>query len=810
MAVRTTYPGVYVQEQQSGSVSISGVATSIALFVGMTETGPLEKATRVLNFTTFGSLFGGGNAAGELPDQVRQFFVNGGGEAFVLRIANGARQAQVTVENEFGDDVFTFTAKNHGMIGETIRFEVDYDTAAPENTFNLTAYREQPGPGGSIVQVEKEQHRELSADPLSPSFVEGVLERDSKLLTAARIPAAFAAARPAGVSFGGLIGTGPADLMAQLQAWAPGAGGGRFEISVDGRPFVPVSIPAPSTVLTVAALNTRLTTVLTPLGVQVVVTAANLGSAARRILQFQSSSTSLQSSVELRSAAGPDDIAVGAQLGSANGGIEVSASSVLRPKPTGIVARLGRKTNATLLEFITELLLEDAANVTDIVISNGSISVPVNFAGVFTGTKLIDDSNPANPPRSLLQGRRNISAMLDTLNAAFNAAPQPRPWRAQAVGYRISLQPEMPGPDVGPTTSISTVGATSFDFGTTGYLGTITGAGGVPSPANVRAYRPGGYGPLFPSSNGITPGSDGAIPQIPEYDKAYAIARNEIDIFNMLVLPRCRSAGVEQTDVARASLWGTASQFCRSERAVLFVDPPTTWRTPDDAERGIQQLRTGLVKDHSAVYWPRVTVTDPLTGATRQIDPAGSVAGVAARIDVSRGVWKANAGLEAAILAVRDVQFRMSDDGNGVINPLAINAIRAFPNGIVVWGARTMDGFDNSGNTDYRYLPVRRLALFLEESLYRGLQFAVFEPNDEPLWAQIRLAAGAFMNGLFRQGAFQGQKASDAYLVKCDAETTTQTDRNLGIVNVLVGFAALHPAEFVILTIRQMAGQVQT
>lgn len=120
-----------------------------------------------------------------------------------------------------------------------------------------------------------------------------------------------------------------------------------------------------------------------------------------------------------------------------------------------------------------------------------------------------------------------------------------------------------------------------------------------------------------------------------------------------------------------------------------------------------------------------------------------------------------------------------------------------------------MDGFDNSGNLDYKYIPVRRFALFMEESLYRGLKFAVFQPNAEPLWAQIRLAAGAFMNNLFRQGAFAGQKASDAYFVKCDSETTTQNDINLGMVNVIVGFAALKPAEFVILTIQQMAGQVQ-
>jgi phage tail sheath protein FI len=111
---------------------------------------------------------------------------------------------------------------------------------------------------------------------------------------------------------------------------------------------------------------------------------------------------------------------------------------------------------------------------------------------------------------------------------------------------------------------------------------------------------------------------------------------------------------------------------------------------------------------------------------------------------------------------------------------------------------------------DYKYVPVRRFALFLEESLFRGLKFAVFEPNDEPLWSQIRLNVGAFLNNLFRQGAFQGRTPRDAYFVKCDNETTTQNDINLGVVNVLVGFAPLKPAEFVVIKIQQIAGQVTT
>jgi uncharacterized protein len=138
---------------------------------------------------------------------------------------------------------------------------------------------------------------------------------------------------------------------------------------------------------------------------------------------------------------------------------------------------------------------------------------------------------------------------------------------------------------------------------------------------------------------------------------------------------------------------------------------------------------------------------------------------------------------------------------------MAVNCIRNFSvYGTVVWGARTVQGNDEIGS-DWKYVPVRRLALFLEESLFRSLKWVVFEPNDEPLWAQIRMDVGSFMQNLFRQGAFQGATPQQAYFVKCDAETTTSTDQNNGIVNILVGFAPLRPAEFVVIQIQQIAGQ---
>src|SRR5262245_10158048 len=152
----------------------------------------------------------------------------------------------------------------------------------------------------------------------------------------------------------------------------------------------------------------------------------------------------------------------------------------------------------------------------------------------------------------------------------------------------------------------------------------------------------------------------------------------------------------------------------------------------------------------------------------------------------------------------------MNDAQNGQLNPIAVNCLRTLtPYGNVVWGSRTLHG-DDARASEYKYISVRRMALFLEESLFRGTQWVVFEPNDEPLWAQIRLNIGAFMNNLFRQGAFQGKTPRDAYFVKCDRETTTQNDINLGIVNIHVGFAPLKPAEFVVLKLQQMAGQIET
>jgi hypothetical protein len=243
---------------------------------------------------------------------------------------------------------------------------------------------------------------------------------------------------------------------------------------------------------------------------------------------------------------------------------------------------------------------------------------------------------------------------------------------------------------------------------------------------------------------------------------------------------------------------------------MLIVDSDATWTTPAAAKAGVDAMGlTGPSARNAAIYYPRVVEADPLReGQPDTFAPCGIVAGVMAATDSSRGVWKAPAGIDAAMAGVQRVAVDLTDLENGTLNDEGINCFRAFPVfGRVVWGARTMRGANQLAD-EYKYVPVRRLALYIEESLYRGLKWVVFEGNDEPLWAQIRLNVGAFMHTLFLQGAFQGKSSRDAYLVKCDKETTTQDDINRGVVNILVGFAPLKPAEFVILKLQQLAGQI--
>lgn len=318
-------------------------------------------------------------------------------------------------------------------------------------------------------------------------------------------------------------------------------------------------------------------------------------------------------------------------------------------------------------------------------------------------------------------------------------------------------------------------------------------------------------------SNTTTPASDGTAPNATAIE-AGVLTLDHLDpyIFNILCLPGAAtlvsSGAPDTTDIA--AIYSNAAEFCDTHRAMLIVDIPAVINsTSSTAKTGVVSWLTSLQTAgfepdaNSAIYFPTLQVADPLNGGRlRAVGASGTLAGIWASTDADRGVWKSPAGIDAT-LGGASLSYIMNDSDSAAINPLGINGLRNFKTyGNVVWGARTMQGADQLAS-QWAYIAVRRTALYIEESLFEGLKWVVFEPNDTPLWAQIRLNVTSFMQNLFLQGAFQGSSAASAYFVKCDSETTTQTDINSGIVNVLVGFAPLKPAEFVILQIQQMAGQ---
>ena len=800
MVVQVTYPGVYVQEVPSGVRTIVGVSTSIGCFVGRTASGPLATPTRVQNLTDFIRTFGDDSTVGDLARYVRLFFLNGGTDCYITRIANGALASSITLQNEAHASVLTLTARSAGAAGDTIRVGVNYNTPTPENTFNMELFQSTLDSRGQSVQANREVWTNLSMNPASPAYAPTVLTQRSALVNAAAVGAGAQngySMSSVPITFDGTA----ANFRAQFAA-AVGASSTRqsFQISVDGHGFVPITLsghfddavafpgPLVSDLVTQyeASIAQDIQTALTNFGV-LGVTVSVFIDIDSVIANQQMALLRIRSNAQgdiLVQPATANDAAVPLGFGTALGGIEVGAYAARRPAPTCISHQAFDQPLLASATSFLNLRQNGAAAITSVTLDG------YNAAGtlVATAVPLALSDSPAPPPTTpnwagtpLLT---KLQRWVDAINAFQAANAATFRWTAQLWGTRIAFIPNSGGDNAVPS------------FAT---AGTNLAASSV---VNVRYDSLGTSGStLYQTAGGG--GSNGGPPQALDYDAAYTVIDHEVDLFNLLVLPPEHTIGALPIE----SLYANASIFCQRRRAFLNMDPPNAWTSVQAATGNVATFRIGTVKDYSAVYYPRLTISE--AGINVTVGPAGAMAGVYARTDANRGVWKAPAGTEADCRGVIGVDSNLTDGESGQLNPLGINAIRVMPEGVVSWGARTNDGADMFAS-EYKYIPIRRLALFMEESLYRGLKWVVFEPNDAPLWAQIRLNVGSFMHGLFRQGAFQGTTPQDAYFVKCDAETTTQNDRDLGIVNIWVGFAPLKPAEFVVLYIQQIAGAVQT
>jgi phage tail sheath protein FI len=589
-----------------------------------------------------------------------------------------------------------------------------------------------------------ETYSGLSMNSTDGFYVETIVNNQSRLVTVKRAPTSGAGA----IVFGSASSTNAPPATAPTFT-APA----QMTVIVDGSISVSIVFPA-ATSMNAAEIISVLSGPLAA-AATVAVSATNPNA-----VTITSKTTGEGSSVIVLQGS-PNDASRTLGFGSANGGVEIDGTAQTKPAPSPEPGTLTFHNPSSTFTLG----------------ANGTIAVALDGGRPVSIALKTSDLTPIS--------EANLETLASRLQAAVQSA---RP----GVAYANFTAVYKAGP---PETIVLTSGTRAAGSGvsitnagtdtTAGTIGLLTGAPALSlaqilSGGSESAFDPTNpYGTFFPASN----------------PKGGIFALEDVQIFNILVL-----AGISDG----ATLQDAAS-YCETRRAFLIMDPPPGLQPP-----AIETYATGAgppKSDHAALYYPYIDITDPLTGMTRPTAPSGTMAGVYALTDATRGVWKAPAGTNASLVGAINLEYNVTDAESGILNPIAINAIRnIIPYGIVSWGTRTMHGQD-ANPSDYKYVPVRRLALYIEQSLYQGTQWVVFEPNDATLWGQVRLSVSSFMDTLFRQGAFAGASPRDAYFVKCDADTNPSSSVSLGVLNVVVGFAPVDPAEFVIITIQQIAGQ---
>jgi phage tail sheath protein FI len=821
-----TYPGVYIQEATSPVHPITGVATSIAAFVGYTDKGIDNRAEPLFSYSDFERLFGGLASDSELSYAVQQFFNNGGAQGYVVRVPkHGATAASVSIIQEASSThAWKFFALSSGSwadgnllvdidfngIGEAIPgtmavsgttvtgtgthfslLEVGQwlafaqDTSVPHALYQIatitgdTGLTLQSGPAGAITSTTAAVYMDNQAcnvtiTNLADGTVESFPDVSFNSNNSNYLPSIL----------------NDFDTGSQLVNVTP-------PTSFDGPPAPP---PVPTGIVGRPKL---IGNVLDSICGGTVVGGVTITSNSASVTGFA--------------------------------GLAAPGQSVIfSTDPTSTIYTVSSLTGTTLTlttPFVGATGVANATVLAAVVNADWYINIgvqsPATAPAPLPVLVKIFSSGISAPPQSL----SGFATLLQTaLNNALSVALPGSSVQVSAVNWwgapAIRLYGLLPNfPDA--VFQFQATGAGFNDLSIT--LGLDSASVLIQNVSHFAL----GTGNLFPISSGSffttvsasTLGSDGSgpglnLPQTADligdpglFTGIYALEK--VDLFNQLLIPdatRALSGNPSTLDpvVDPNAIYASAIAYCDQRRAFLLLDAPPNINTAQAAIDWKSTLLT--VNDpNGAAYFPRLRLPDPLNNSQlRTFAPCGVVAGLYARIDASRGVWKAPAGTEATLTGVQTMTYKLTDTEQGAINPLGLNCARIFPvYGPVMWGARTLVGADAEAS-QWKYVPVRRLALYIEESLYRGTKWVVFEPNDEPLWSAIRLNVGAFMDGLFRKQAFQGQTADQAYFVKCDDETTTQADIDLGIVNILVGFAPLEPAEFVVITISQMSGQAQS
>lgn len=778
-------PGVYIEEV-TGPGAIAGVGTSTAAFVGPTQRGPLNTPQRITNWDEFLGRYGDYLFVGErpfyLPLAVRGFFNNGGQYAYIVRVGTG-QQAAWTVENRAGEPVFLVRAQQEGAVGEQIQIEVQQfvTQAIATGSANVTG-----GSGSTALQVDQPDRFRVG-DVVTDGTTEATINNIRGNTLHLSAPLTGATLRIADVSTSRTIVrmVGTSGLRADR----------------------PALLSNSSTVerTTIERIDTR-TSAVTLRSAPASSFAANPGDTP--------SLTSIRV-VALGSARVTNVNTTTDTGGTRRTRIEVDHPETFRPGDT--IHRVGDTDPLGVVSMIhgRELIMGRKVTV--------AVDNSVRIADIRPGQSRfrIDDATGLLPGSVVRFVRNNTPAADDDYGVVLAVdrvgfvTLETLPTRTHTYDlgvatdqgpilisqeFRLIVTPAsaidgtMPNPESFAPLSLNSIHP-SFLFS----VGRIDSAWitiAEPEEPPVTAVYPNRLiAPAGPVN--LTGGVDDQPGSLtPEHYQAGLDALQLIDDVNLVCIPDAASH-VERQVIQRAMI-----DHClalRDRFAILDSMPSLEPSGPGSIEeqRGQVEAESGF----AALYYPWLVVSDPRNTRNAShmlVPPCGHIAGIYARTDVTRGVHKAPANED--VRGVLGLERRLNDPQQGPLNLAGINVLRLFrgKTAATVWGARTTV---DPVITDWIYVNVRRLMLYIEESIEEGIRWAVFEPNNLSLWKKLKRTITNFLTDIWRAGALFGAKPEEAFYVRIDEGLNPPHSRALGRLYIEIGVAPVRPAEFIIVRI---------
>ncbi len=779
MPVTPTYPGVYLEELPSGVRTIVGVATSITAFIGRAKRGPVEEPILINNYGEFERIFGGLWTESNLGFAVRDFYNNGGSQAVIVRLFNlkEGQEPKTKLFVPISDATVT-----GGSVSGTPPQQVTGGTATVI---------------GGVTKLSSVNDPDLSGAEITGTKVE--IQKKDLEVTASTATVRLTAEMLFTIE---INKENTYTVNEDVEIELTDATVTTSKIAIEGKATITDGTVDSVTVTGGTATITEGTaTISLNEGEQY-----DSDTGARCGKVTEGTATITDGTVESVTVTGGTAKLLTEWVNDETVTVTGTVVEEVEIEIEGNNVTLSKDDFVTIItQLDTTLISEDTVEgkITEensVSGSTATVSAPtiLGLEGTVTGT------NEITLPTVMKLEAANEGAWGQQLQGEVNHELPPNGQETEGIRFNLSVKDN--GTEVeeifhnvstNPDGDRYVENVLEKDARLVNFLEFIIDESDIPGENDwnyVDSKPDGGDDGGTLEGTNFTDG---------EGDKKGIYALENTDLFNLLCIPPYKDDG--NID---AGIIDQVIAYCEKRRAMMIIDAPSGWTDKKTAKDGIDGSDVGSPHPNAAIFFPRLKMPNPLKDNQMEtFAPCGAVAGIFARTDATRGVWKAPAGLNAVLRGVADLSVPLTDAENGELNPKGINCLRNKPPaGKIIWGSRTRVG-DDMLASEWKYIPVRRLALYLQETLYRNTKWAVFEPNDEPLWAQLRLNIGAFMQNLFKQGAFQGSSPKDAYFVKCDKETTTQYDIDRGIVNIVIGFAPLKPAEFVILKFQQIAGQ---